>query len=62
MKKRKIQKKQRYSFKKKIQEMPWPHVHKVIGMIVIGLAAVSFHEISYWFVIPWTIGWLIYEK
>lgn len=34
---------------------------KLLGMVVVGLSAISITQIGVWFVIPWVIGWLIYD-
>ena len=34
---------------------------KLIGMIIVGVSAGIFQYIGFWFLIPWCIGWFIYD-
>jgi hypothetical protein len=34
---------------------------KLIGMMIVGCASISLLRIGLWFIIPWTIGWIIYD-
>jgi len=34
---------------------------KTICMVIIGLSALLETKIGIWFIIPWTLGWVIYD-
>lgn len=33
----------------------------VFGELVVGLSVASMHWIGLWFIVPWVIGWQIYN-
>ena len=35
---------------------------RITGMVVIGVSMLSVGSLGFWMVIPWCIGWAIYDS